>query len=225
MSCGCNTPGSCPKCTTGTVANDCKPPWPPEQVDPTVCQECLINPCCCDRQTKQFTQLKGSQISEALIPDLGDVVDDIRDLYTELGARPYEVTLVWTQWSGGARDVGVEQVVRQCPLLPTPKVSDVSTLNKEVFSIGNEETGSIRVSEISPRFTEDQLVGNSNDGDALPTDMNFYYEVFFPRARGPGVRRRFTVDGTPNYNPTKFQWWVNLRRAYEDRSRDGSPNG
>lgn len=224
MSCGCKTP-DCAACMQEAIENDCNALWPPAAVDPSVCQNCLINPCSCDRQTKQFTQLKGKQISNALIPDLTDVVDDLRDLYTELGARPYEVTLVWTQWSGGSRDVGVEQVVKQCPLLPTPRVSDLSNMQKEVMSIGNEEIGSIRISEISPRFTEDELVGGSNDGYPIPADQNFYYEVFFPRARGPGVRRRFTVDGVPNYHPTRFQWMVNLRRAYEDRSRNEAPNG
>ncbi len=224
MSCGCHKP-SCQSCIQEAIENDCKPEWPPEQVDPSVCQECLVNPCSCDRLTKKFTVLKGKQISNALIPSLTGVVDDIRDIYTQLGARPYEVTLIWTQWSGGDRDRGVEQVVKQCPLLPTPKVSDLANLNKEIMSIGSEEVGGIRVSEISPRFTEDQLIGFSDDGTPVPSDMNFYYEVFFPRAKGPGVRRRFTVNGAPNYNPTRFQWWIDLQRAYEDRTRQGDPNG
>ncbi len=93
------------------------------------------------------------------------------------------------------------------------------------MSIGSEEMGGIRISEISPRFTEDQLIGSANDGTPVPSDMNFYYEVFFPRAKGPGARRRFTVNGAPNYNPTRFQWWIDLQRAYEDRTRQGDPDG
>lgn len=214
MSCGCNKEPC-----------ECAPVWPPEPVDPTVCQTCLINPCSCDRLTEKFTQLKGDQIRDALIPDLTCVVDDIRDLYTVLGARPYSVTLVWTRWSGGSRDVGVEEVFKQCPLLPTPKVSDLSNLDKEVFSIGSEEVGGIRVSQISPRFNEDQLIGQETDGTPIPPDQNFYYEVEFFRADGANTRRRFAPSSAPNLDPTKFQWWIDLRRAWQDRTRDGDPNG
>ncbi len=175
-------------------------------------------------QVQGFTQLNGD-ISQTVIASLTPCVDKIRDLYTQLGARPYHVNLVHTQWSGGERGVGVEEVIDECPILPTPRVADLSAVNKQLLSVGLEEAGDIRVSEISPRFTEDQLMGISEDGTPVPGDQNFYWEIFFPRADGPGVRRRFTPKAVPNYNPTRFQWWIDLVKAYEDRTRQGDPAG
>jgi hypothetical protein len=150
----------------------------------------------------------------------------VRDIYTQLGARQYEVTLVWTQWTGGERGVGAESVIKMLQILPTPEVGTLNSLQRELQSIGIDEVGSLRVTEISPRFNEDLLIGKDlvvRSGDTLPADMSFYWEVFFPRIGEFGLIRRFTPKSAPSKNATNFEWTIDLVKASENRTRDGVP--
>lgn len=145
---------------------------------------------------------------------------------TVLGARQYKVSLVWTRWSGGERGVGQEAVVQTFEILPTPLVADLNRLSLDLTAIGLNEVGSVRVSELSPRFNEDLLVGRDvvvRAGDAIPDDMNFYWEIYYPNASAPGPRRRFFPKSAPNKNPTKFEWTIDLVKSDEDRTRDEQP--
>ncbi len=90
--------------------------------------------------------------------------------------------------------------------------------------IGSEEIGNLRVSQISPRFNEDILVGQDlivARGVDIPADVNFYWEVFFPQTGADGIRRRFTPKSAPSLKPTAFEWTIDLMRASEDRTRSG----
>jgi hypothetical protein len=174
----------------------------------------------------KFTLVDQAQQQGTLIDSLTPIVDCVRDIYTQLGARQYEVSLVWTQWTGGERGVGGENVVRTLQVLPTPLVGTLNALDRELQSIGIDEAGTLRVSEISPRFSEDLLIGKDlvvRTGDNLPVDMNFYWEIYFPRLDGFGLRRRFTPATAPNKDPTNFEWVVNLLKSSENRTRDGVP--
>lgn len=182
------------------------------------CSSCGFNPCRCGCG---FTTLEGPAIGRTLIASLTGCVDQIRDLNTCLGARPYQVSLIWTRWSGGERGAGIEEIIRREPILPTPKLDDMAKVRRELQMIGMEELGFIRISEISPRYTEDFLMGLSDDGRPIPEDQNFFWEVHFPRADGPGPRRRFFPKAVPSYMATKFQWHIDLLKASEDRTRDG----
>ncbi len=170
----------------------------------------------------RFTVLSGNDLRRTLVQRLTPVVDSLRNLNTVFGARPYQVRLIFTQWTGGERGVGFEEVILEQMILPTPKVL-LAGLKSEINPVGAEEEGAIRVTEISPRYTEDALVGSTPAGMSVDADTQFYWEVFYPRADGPGVRRRFTVGGTPSYNATKAQWGITLEKAIGDRSRDGEP--
>lgn len=187
------------------------------------CPSCHQKQCTCCGE--DFTVLEGRDLATTVISALTPCVDSIRDIYTQFGARPYTVSLVWTRWSSGTRGRGVEEVVAIIPVLPTPKVQDLAALSRDVLEVGTDEVGNIRVSEISPRFNEDELLGRGSDGTPIPGDQSFYWEVYFPRPSSAGVRRRFTPKGVPNYAPTKFQWWIDLEKAYEDRSRGGDVRG
>lgn len=191
---------------------------PPIPVAPPNAQVCA----CCGQA---FTVLQGTAIDQTVIASLTGAVDLIRDIKTQLGARPYTVALIWTRWSGGERGLGMEEVTRVVPVLPTPKVSDLTSVGTSVTPVGTEEEGGIRVTEISPRFTEDTLNGIDDDGTPVPQDQNFYWEIVFLRSDGPGVRRRFTPKGTPSYNPLKFGWTVDLQKQYDDRARNTDPDG
>ena len=179
--------------------------------------------CACPQS---FHEVDEQTIGNTLVANLTCTVDGIRDIYTTLGARQYQLSLVWTRWSGGERGVGDEDVVHREVLLPTPAVSALDAMDREVQMIGTQEVGKLKVSELSPRYSEDLLTGRSivvRDGDPVPLDMNFYWEVFFPQQHTPGIRRRFTPISAPNKNPTGFEWTIMLERAVNDRSRDGQP--
>jgi hypothetical protein len=160
-------------------------------------------------------------MSQSLIASLAPCIDQLRDVATQLGARPYQVLLVWTRWAGGERGVGVEEIIRTEALLPTPKIADVAGLSRALQPIGIDEVGSVTVTEISTRYTEDFLLGLGVGGTPIPEDQNFFWEVHYPRPDGGGVRRRFTPKSAPSYSATRFQWSITLLRASEDRTRAG----
>jgi len=175
---------------------------------------------------RRFSVLDGEALTKTVIARLNPVADILRDLKTKpLGARPYQVKLVWTRWSGGERGVGVEEVFAEMLLLPTPASDRLTSLATVVQSIGSDDQGQFTVSEISPRYTEDQLLGRLNDGTPVPDDQNFYWEVYYPRRHEPGVRRRFVPSSPPDYHATRFEWTIRLTKASEDRSRSGEPLG
>ena len=174
-----------------------------------------------------FTVLGDGEYAHTLAYRLTPCVDRIRDLNTRFGVRPYIVRIVSTRWSSGYRDLGTEEVVSSIHILPTPKV-DLDALNamdNRTILVGSEEFGQVRLTEISSAFTEDQLMGRGGHGEQIESDINFYYEFEFPNADGsfPGVKRRFEVAGTPVYKPEHFAWEVELVRAGENRTRDGTP--
>jgi hypothetical protein len=169
--------------------------------------------------------LQGADFRHTLIASLQPCVDNIRDIATQFGARPYQVALVWTRWSSGQRGEGVEEVIREELLLPTPRVVDLTSLGRDLQPVGLDEVGSLRVTEISARYTEDYLVGVCDNGQAEEPDQSFYWEVRFPRADGLGPRRRFRPASAPSLEPTKFQWVVRLLKISEDRQRDGDVRG
>ena len=171
----------------------------------------------------KFTTLDRSGFAATLGQKLIPVVDSVRDLATRLGTRPYRVYLVVTKWAEGERGLGVEEVLRVTEILPVPKVASMDGLALQLQTIGIDEIGSVRVSEISGRYTEDQLRGNASDGTPVHADENFYWEIVFLRTDGEQPRRRFLPRGLPSYDPTRIQWTASLVRASRDRDRDGRP--
>ena len=182
-----------------------------------------MSPCKCG--PGGFTQLSGAIVNQTLIRTLTNCVDSVRDIYTCLGARAYEVVLVRTRWSGGKRGHGTEEVIDEAVVLPTPFVSDFKAVRTQQQPVGSEEEGTVTVSEISPRFTADALQGIGDDGSPIPKDENFYWEIRGIRADGMAQRKRFLPNSVPNYSPTKFQWTIELVKAYEDRTRRGDVRG
>ena len=152
-------------------------------------------------------------------------VDRVRDLATRLGLRAYEVHRVRVRWTEGARGRGVAEVVEDLHLTPTPKLTDLSGVNIAVSAIGLNEMGSVRLTEVSGRYSEYDLRGWSHDGQPPDEDEEVYYEVIVANTQGgPALMRRFTLQGVPNYNPTKVQWELSLERQQFDRDgRTGDP--
>lgn len=155
-------------------------------------------------------------LGRCLIP----VVDAARDIRTQLGLKPYRVSLVRMKWSGGRRGIGEPLVVDTFEILPTPDATDLSSLADIVQTIGREEQGSIMLTKISGRYTEDQLRGFDRDGTTIGADENVFWEIEFILG---GERRRFVNSSPPSYNPKTFEWTMKLEKAIENRDRDGNP--
>ena len=193
--------------------------------EPDRCSFCLQSPrhnCICG--ASRFTLVDTEQYTNTLVNQLTPVVDFVRDINTYLGERQYRVSLVWTRWTGGHRDVGQEYVDIEIPILPTPVISDLKNVGLELTPIGINESGGLFVAEISPRYPESMLMGKDvvvRAGQELPQDVNFFWEVFFPVPVKPGERRRFTAKSPPNKDPTGFEWTIKLVRQQGGRSETG----
>jgi hypothetical protein len=161
-------------------------------------------------------------LAQKLIP----AVDRIRDLYTKFGMRPYRVWLVRTRFAGHKRGQGVEQVVLEQEILPTPLVVDMRALTEVVTPVGLNEQGVVQLQYVSGRYTEELLMGVGPDGSQVASNETAYYEIeFFRRDGAPSERRRFVRDSVPQYNSSQFQWMVTLVSVLENRARDRSPEG
>lgn len=184
---------------------------------------CGFTPCRCGDIGWAFTEPNGLDIERSLVSSLIPCVDQIRDLYTCFGARAYEVALIRTRWTGGKRGVGVEEVFSELKILPTPKVWGMPEIDTVLEAIGEREVGAVQVTEISARYTEEELTGEDLDGNPVEEDQHFYWEIRQITSGARARRRRFEVDAAPTLEPLKFQWKVNLIKALEDRTRLGDP--
>jgi len=150
------------------------------------------------------------------------VADELRQLYTDLGLRPYRVFSVLQGWSGGKVGDGIPRVLREVEFLPTPLV-DLTPVRRRPTEGGFTEDGTVTLHEISPRLTEDQ-VQQLCSPQLLPGQES-YVEVRHDARDGETTRRRFTVQGVPFRKAGKFEWWVRLVKANPDRGRAGALSG
>ena len=169
---------------------------------------------------EKFTSPDGSK--DRLASRLIRVADRMRDIRVKLGLRPYMVHLVRTRWEGGVRGKGEEIVVSAVEILPVPLVSDLNGLALTVGPAVFDEIGTVVLSEVSGKYTEDQLRGRGEGGEPIPDDESFWYEVEFRRAgRTFGERRRFVARSAPTYQASRFQHVVTLHVASQGRGRKG----
>lgn len=168
-------------------------------------------------------------VGKTLAQDLVPIVDDIRQIATDFGVRPYRVFMVHIQWTGPARGIGEPQEISRREILPTPVVADMSATARTLAAVGMVEEGSIRLSKISASLTEDDLLGRTPDlamFDGTRRDrrnVEFFYEVVQARPTGtePAVRRRFVPESAADLKPGMAGWTISLRKQQQDRSRDG----
>lgn len=170
----------------------------------------------------KFTDPTGLQEKMSLVRKLEPVADALRDQLTKVGLRQYKVAVVRVRWTGGARGDGVPEAVSYTHLLPTPKVLDLASLEEVLHPTGMQETGGIRVEQISGSYTEEQLRGLDQDGNQLDPSEEVFYEIEFLRGDNlPSLKRRFILQDAPQYFAGKLQWQMNLSRQAGDRDRQG----
>jgi len=154
-------------------------------------------------------------LMRSLIP----CVDQARNIHACLGTRSYQVVLVRTKWSGGARGKGTESVLAEEQVLPVPLVEGMGGVQRTARQQGLAEEGDVTVREVSARYTEDQLLGLNENGSRIPKDESFYWEIRAVAPGAPQVRRRFFPAAVPALDMGKVQWVVRLAKASDDRGR------
>lgn len=150
---------------------------------------------------------------------MADVVDDARQLLTDFGMRPYRVFSVVIAWSGGEIGRGTESVLRETEMLPTPRVQ-MATLRSDARDAGRLERGIVKLDQISPRYTEDDL--SALFPRALKRGEQAFIEVRMDRRDGADVRRRrFGYSDVPRRQPDRFDWAVDMTPQDDRRTNGG----
>ena len=60
-----------------------------------------------------FTDLTPAAYAESLAPSFIPLADELRDMLTEFGLRPYRVRQIIVQWSSGTRGEGQPTVIAE----------------------------------------------------------------------------------------------------------------
>lgn len=173
--------------------------------------------------------------------------DRLRQLATKFGIRPYRCWLVWSKFGldpDNERGEGHERILARVEILPTPRVSDLTSVVLRQWSVGAVPEGSVRVDRIScGAYTEDVLRGlaipsSARDVQPLPgralrgkegdvefaQNVDFFWELVEDgRGDNPAIRRRFRLFGTPFRDAGMLHWVVYLQRASTDETRRGVP--
>lgn len=155
----------------------------------------------------------------SLVEELGAVADELRQIHTDLGTRPYRVFSVVYEWTGGEVGRGEPRVLSEQEILPTPLV-DISGSSRGTTAAGSKSEGTAKLTEVSPRYTEDQIHA------LFPTRLQGAQRAFIEvrmdaRDGSEPIRRRYTIKMAPYRNPTRFEWVVRLNAQEQDRTRAG----
>ncbi len=165
------------------------------------------------------------------------VIDRARQIETRLGMRPNRVFLTWATWSGAERGEGEQAILQRIEILPTPRVSDLSSVALNPYSAGKLPVGSVRIEQISAgRYREDYLLGKLVPSDPLfgqtgraldVAKEDFWFEVQEDGRNIPqgeqASRKRFRIFAGPFLSPCCTQYTVIVERSSEDMQRNGQP--
>jgi hypothetical protein len=106
-------------------------------------------------------------------------------------------------------------------------VEDLTALASNPFSAGKYPVGSIRVREISGRYTVAQLEGRmipEEDEEEVPQPYEFFYEIVEDGRHEANPRRqRFRPASAPFFDAENQQWVIVLERTSGDMGTDGRP--
>ena len=158
--------------------------------------------------------------ASTLVEDLGGIVDDIRQIAVDFGARPLIYYSVTVRWSGGEVGRGESTIIRDTPILPTPRTEPVGYTDRMLESGGIVERGDITLSGISPRFTEDEI--DQLFGVVAIAGEETFIEQRTDSRDGQTRRRRFVLAKAPERRDTRCDWKAVLRQADGARRLDGT---
>lgn len=104
--------------------------------------------------------LTSEQARRTLVHRYTRKADQYRQLYTKYGLHDKRVFLVWAKWDGEERGEGRETIISRFEILPTPRVSTLTSVGFRPYSHGTYPEGSIRIDRITAAdLTEDMLRG------------------------------------------------------------------
>jgi hypothetical protein len=161
--------------------------------------------------------------ARTVLARIAPAIDNARQVATEIGARPYQVFLVWGTWGGRERGEGDFGEVARVQLLPNPKVETMQ-FTSTPYSAGQLPVGAVRVSGISTSYAQPVL-----QGDELPNGQRFdkqkrTNEFFFEVVQDDRhetinpERARMRLLSGPVLIPTRVSWEMQLERSSEDRT-------
>jgi len=157
----------------------------------------------------------------SIVAGFAGVVDGLRQLETNAGLRPYRVFAVVVKWSGGEVGRGDPTVESEVELLPTPLVR-LKGIRFENKPGGKTDRGYVEVSEVSTRYTEEQLLTAFHVKQPLGEGREAFYEIVRDARDGqPGLRRRFVLRQVPDHDAENFQWILRLSAQDKSRGKDG----
>lgn len=154
-------------------------------------------------------------------------MDRAREKASLIGARPFRLFLVWTVFSGKERGQGEERILERHEVEPRPRI-DKGGITRNPALVGIVAVGSVRVDELSTRYTYDELLGLLLPGGrAVPADqgrVTFFYEVVEDgRGDNPPERLRFRLFNTPSLEAENAQWVLILEPVSDAMKRNGQP--
>lgn len=163
-------------------------------------------------------------VGAAAAARLSGMWDRARDMYSRAGLRPYRVSVVRARATGQrARGDGPTEVVGEWPILPTPKIGDLTGLSEVLQSDQLREMGTIMLSEISTTYSENLLKLRGESGSPIPPGELAFFEVCHLDAAGRVTsRRRFINASAPSHDAVRAQWSIALVRAPWDRDSAGT---
>jgi len=167
--------------------------------------------------------LPAGAAARTVLARIAPAIDNARQVATEIGARPYQVFLVWGNWGGKERGEGTFGELARLQLLPNPKV-EIMQFTNTPYSAGQLPVGALRVSGISSTYTQPVLQGERLPGERAFDKRNrrndFFYEVILDD-RSPSInpeRARFRLLAGPTLMPTRVSWEMQLERSSDDRT-------
>lgn len=167
--------------------------------------------------------LRGIDGSHTLAAELAETVDDLRQIATDFGIRPYRVFSVRIRWSGAVVGAGEPSVVLEEEFLPTPRV-ELERVRREPREPGGYvERGIVRMDRVSARYTEDQIDALCVGRDAPANEERLIEVRLDGRTGDEPIRRRYAVVEVPFLRAAAFEWVVRLAPQDDPRQRDGRP--
>lgn len=170
--------------------------------------------------------LRTDEVRESLMSTLSPTIDDIRQIATDLGLRPYRVFIVHVLWTGAKVGDGDPVEISRREILPTPRIRDMSATSEVLSPFGRVEEGGIVIDRISAKFSEDDLTGKTPDltEPAITRtgkrNGEFFWEVQENRPGFPStIPRRYIHAAAPTLMRGGSHWRIPLNKQNTDRSR------
>jgi len=148
------------------------------------------------------------------ICDLASLVDDARQLESDLGLRPYRIFSVYEWWPSGQRGRG-DSCCKETEWLPTPML-DFRSLRKRYGAAGSVDSGDVVLRKVSATMTEAQITNLCSCNQTQDPTASVIIEA---RQDNSCVRRTFLVNGPPYLDAGRFEWIIPLKRAAAIRTR------